>query len=196
MPVTFPSVVPTSNSWEIISNARQFVSPFTGAIQTAQRGGTRWRATLTFDNLSGAAKGEMQAFLAEVQATASNFYLENHAYARRADGQGTPRVNGPGQTGSQLLTDGWGTGDYAFLKGDMFEVSGELKMVIADAPIVSGGATVKFAPELRSAPENNESLILTNPKGIFRLTSNASGWATGTNMFSTLSLEAVEDILA
>jgi len=196
MPLGFPAIVPSSSSWTIVSNQRQFVSPLTGAIQTAQRTGNRWRATLEFANLTGADRAVMQAFLSQLQATANNFYLEDHSYTRRADGGGTPRVNGASQTGNQLVTDGWTSGTYAFLRGDLFEVNGELKMAVADATISAGAATVDFVPELREAPADNSVITISNPKGIFRLTSPESGWSNQPGVFSTFSLEAIEDVIA
>jgi len=196
MPLGFPSITPSASSWEIISNARQFVSPLTGAIQTAQRGGTRWRATLTFDNLTGADRAVMQAFLAQLQGTANNFYLTDHSYTRRADGSGTPRVNGASQTGNQLVTDGWTSGTYAFLRGDLFTVNGELKMAVADATISAGAATVDFVPELREAPADNATLTISAPTGIFRLINPVSGWSNQPGVFSTFSIEAIEDVIA
>lgn len=196
MPLGFPSITPSASSWEIIGNSRQFVSPLTGAIQTAQRGGTRWRATLTFDNLTGADRAVMQAFLSQLQATANNFFLTDHSYTRRADGAGTPRVNGASQTGNQLTTDGWTSGTYAFLRGDLFTVNGELKMAVADATISAGAATVDFVPELREAPDDNSTLTISAPTGIFRLESPISGWTNQPGVFSTFSFEAIEDVIA
>ena len=196
MPLGFPSITPSASSWEIISNSRQFVSPLTGAIQTAQRGGTRWRATLTFDNLTGADRAVMQAFLSQLQATANNFFLTDHSYSRRADGAGTPRVNGASQTGNQLTTDGWTGGTYGFLRGDLFTVNGELKMAVTDATISAGAATVGFVPELREAPADNATLTISAPTGIFRLINPVSGWSNQPGVFSTFSIEAIEDVIA
>jgi hypothetical protein len=138
----------------------------------------------------------MQAFLSQLQATANNFYLEDHSYTRRADGAGTPLVNGASQTGNQLVTDGWTSGTYAFLRGDLFEVNGELKMAVSDAAITAGAATVDFVPELRAAPADNSALTITSPKGIFRLTSPESSWTNQPGVFSNFSLEAIEDVIA
>ena len=195
MPLGFPAVVPSSSSWTIVSSQRQFVSPLTGAIQTAQRTGNRWRATLEFANLTGADRAVMQAFLSQLQATANNFYLEDHSYTRRANGTGTPRVNGASQTGNQLVTDGW-SGTYAMLRGDLFEVNGELKMAVSDATISAGSATIDFVPELREAPANDALITISNPKGIFRLTAPESSWSNQPGVFSTFSIEAIEDVIA
>lgn len=195
MPLTMPSVRPTDTSWTIISNQKQFVSPLTGAIQAAQRTGNRWKATLTFSDLFDADRALMQAFLAQLQATANNFYLEDHSYSRRADGGGTPVVNGGSQTGNELVTDGW-TGTYAMRAGDFFEVNGELKMAVADAAITAGAATIDFVPELRASPSDNAAITISNPKGIFRLIKNESTWSNRSPRISSFSFEAVEDVLA
>jgi hypothetical protein len=196
MPLTMPSVKPTDVSWSIVSNSRQFVSPLTGAIQTAQRTGNRWRVSLTFQNLFDSERAAMQGFLSQLQATANNFFLEDHSYTRRADGAGTPVVDGAGQTGNQLVIDGWTSGTYAFLVGDFFEVNGELKMVVADATISAGSATVDFVPELRAAPDDDAAVTISSPKGIFRLISNESGWSTRSPVISTFSFDCVEDVIA
>ena len=79
MPLTMPTTKPTQTEWTIISNARTFVSPLTGAIQTAQRTGNRWRVTLSFENLFDSERAVMQAFLSQLTATANNFFLEDHS---------------------------------------------------------------------------------------------------------------------
>ena len=196
MPLTMPSTKPTNTEWTIVSNARSFVSPLTGAIQTAQRTGNRWRVALTFENLVEAERAVMQGFLSQLTATANNFFLEDHSYSRRADGTGTPLVNGGSQTGNSLITDGWSAGTYAMRIGDFFEVNGELKMCVADATISSGAATIEFVPELREAPANNAAITITNPKGIFRLISPQTTWSNRAPRISTFSFECVEDVIA
>lgn len=195
MPLTMPSVRPSDTSWTIISNQRQFVSPLTGAIQAAQRTGNRWKVALSFEDLFDSDRALMQAFLAQVQATANNFYLEDHSYTRRADGTGTPLVNGGSQSGNQLVTDGW-SGTYAMRSGDFFEVNGELKMCVADAAISAGAATIDFVPELRSSPSDDAAITISNPKGVFRLVSNESSWSNRSPSISSFTFEAVEDVLA
>jgi hypothetical protein len=195
MPLTMPTTKPTNTEWSIVSNARTFTSPLTGAIQTAQRSGNRWSVTLTYENLFEAERAVMQGFLAQLTATANNFFLEDHSYSRRADGTGTPLVNGASQTGNTLTTDGW-SGTYAMRIGDFFEVNGELKMSTTDAAITAGAATLSFVPELREAPADNAAITITNPKGVFRLTSPVTTWSNRSPRISSFSFECVEDVLA
>ena len=196
MPLTMPTTKPTQTEWAIISNARPFVSPLTGAIQTAHRTGNRWRVTLSYENLFDSERAVMQAFLSQVTATAESFYLEDHSYERRANGTGIPLVAGASQTGNQLNTDGWTSGTYAFRAGDFFEVNGELKMATADSLIIAGAATVDFVPELRSAPADNAAITISNPKGVFRLISPETTWSNRSPRISSFSFECVEDVLA
>ena len=62
MPLTMPTTKPTQTEWSIVSNARQFVSPLTGAIQTIQRTGNRWSVTLTYENLFDSERAVMEGF--------------------------------------------------------------------------------------------------------------------------------------
>jgi len=196
MPLTMPTTKPTQTEWSIVSNARQFVSPLTGAIQTAQRTGNRWRVTLSFENLFDSERAVMQAFLSQLTATANNFFLEDHSYSRRADGAGTPLVAGGSQSGNEIIIDGWTSGTYAFLAGDFFEVNGELKMCVADATISGGSATVDFVPELRESPADNAAVTISNPKGIFRLISPQTTWSNRSPRISNFSFECIEDVIA
>ena len=193
---TFPSITPSSQSWGLMTNARQFISPLTGAIQTSQRTGNRWQVSLTFDNLTTTQRRTLQAFLARVQGLSENFYLTDHAFIRSADGAGTPLVNGADQTGNSLITDGW-TGSYAMRAGDLFSVNGELKIATADSTISGGAATIAFAPELRAAPANDAAITRASPTGIFRLSTPISSWSTAPGpIASTFTIEAVEDVIA
>lgn len=196
MPLTMPTTKPTQTEWSIVSNARQFVSPLTGAIQTIQRTGNRWSVTLTYENLFDSERAVMQGFLSQLTATANNFFLEDHSYTRRADGTGTPLVNGASQTGNQIITDGWSSGTYAMRIGDFFEVNGELKMAVADSTISAGAATIDFVPELRASPSDNAAITVTNPKGKFRLTSPVTTWSNESPSISTFTIQCVEDVIA
>jgi len=69
-------------------------------------------------------------------------------------------------------------------------------MAVADATISAGAATVDFVPELREAPADNATLTISAPTGIFRLVSPSSGWTNQPGVFSTFTVEAIEDVIA
>lgn len=84
---------------------------------------------------------------------------------------GTPLVNGASQTGQSLITDGWTISQTGILKaGDWIQVGNYLYRILNDANSDgSGNATFDIWPDLRSSPLDNDSIIVTNPKGLFRL---------------------------
>src|SRR5690349_2819939 len=83
----------------------------------------------------------------------------------------TPLVNGAGQTGSSLITDGWGSGNTTIRKGDSFtigsvfsvnplskESTGRLQQFVAtaDATDTTGAVTISISPSIvTSGPLQN-----------------------------------------
>jgi hypothetical protein len=80
---TFPAITPSANTFELITNTRTFQSPLTNAVQTVQRKGSLWKASLQFNNLTGDNRAEMQAFLAKLNGQQHRFYLPDHGFVRR-----------------------------------------------------------------------------------------------------------------
>ena len=76
----FPSITPTTNTFELVSNTRTFQSPLTNAVQTSSRKGSLWKASLQFNNLSGDDRQEMQAFLVKLNGQQHRFTLHDHSY--------------------------------------------------------------------------------------------------------------------
>ena len=102
---TFPSIVPTSGSLEIVSNTKTFRSPLTNSVQTSARGGSLWSIKMQFNNLTGADKATLQAFLAKLNGQEHRFYLQDHGYVRRGAAGGSLLIKGAAQSGSILLCD-------------------------------------------------------------------------------------------
>lgn len=195
---SFPSVTPTNTQIQLTSNTATFISPFTGAIRTLDRGGERWSIALTYSNLSGADKAVMTAFLAKLNGQQHRFTLHNHAESNRGAFGGTPLVAGGSQTGTSLDVDGCSTTVTNWIReGDWFSVNSELKICTADANSDGGGAvTISFAPRLRSAPADNAAITTTAGTGVFLLTDNGVSWSNRPGGFSDLTIQAVEDIAA
>lgn len=193
----FPSVTPNSSEWSYISNDKTFASPLSGSVQTASRSGSRWKITLNFINLTAANRHTMRGFLASLNGKTHRFTVHDHSIALRGTVAGTPLVNGASQTGNTIITDGWTSGDN-LTNGDMIGLDGELKIVTADISETAGAMTISFQPEIHTSPANNSSVVTTNPTGIFMLLPDAVSWSNvpGQDNFSSLSIEAIEDILA
>jgi len=75
-------VTPTTQTWELVTNTRTFQSPLTNAVQTQTRKGSYWKTTATFNNLTGADRAKMQAFLAKLDGQVHRMYFTDYGYNR------------------------------------------------------------------------------------------------------------------
>lgn len=188
---------PKSVQMSLVANTQVFISPLSGAIQTTELPGARWRMTFTLDNLTEDDSAKLQAFLVRLRGLAGRFTLHNFARpSPRGVATGTPLVKGAGQVGGQLITDGWTPNVAGILKaGDFIGVNGELKMVVVDANSNgSGTATLLVEPPLRSSPSDNAVVTTRKPTTVFRLTENVMAWSTAAPVFTDVSF-AIEEVI-
>lgn len=195
--ISWPAgLVPSSTSMTLIENTAAFENPLTGTIQTLERPGARWSQSLSFNAMTGADRAELQAFLASLRGQANRAVLPVFGHTNRVVAAGTPLVAGAGQTGSQLIVDGWVGNVPVFAAGDFFSVNGELKMVTADVSSdVTGTCTVSFAPILRQSPANNAAIVRTAPTIKYVLASPSVGWSNApwtSGPISEFQLEFIE----
>lgn len=195
----FPTLTrraPLQMEWTLQANTQAFTSPLSRAVQTYELPGARWRVSLPYYNLRDPDAALLQAFLVSLRGRANRFTVHNMARPRpRGLATGAPLVNGAGQGGTTLATDGWTPSITGILKaGDFFGVNGELKMAVADASSNSlGQATFTFEPPLRASPADNAPLSTTKPTATFMLDEDASSWTThapGVSDFQIVATEA------
>lgn len=194
----FPSVTPNTQSIELTSNTSVFVSPLTGAVKTADRGGERWRVRLNFVNLVNPERAEMQAFLSRLNGQQHRFTMQNHSESNRGAFGGTPLVAGANQVGNTLNIDGATPSVTNWIRaGDWFSVNGELKMATIDANSDgSGNVTLTFSPRLRTSPADNAAVTTSSGTGKFLLDQSGTSWSNRPGLFSDLTITAIEDIVA
>ena len=197
---------PTSTQWSLLSNARVFASPLTGATQSVGRSGERWKIVLTWENIGNAERAQVLGFFARLNGAEHRFKYYDHGYTRRGTAGGTPRIRGASQSGNTLEIDGATSSVTNYLRaGDWlsFSSDSELKMVTADCDSNgSGQVSVPIIPKIRVAPTDNELIDIAAPVyGTFIMVNDELSW-TNTPMFgdnnstgSTVSIEAIEDIV-
>ena len=184
-PVSFPASIGLAN---LNIRARNVVgisaSPFTGQQQVYKHQGQWWEAEVSLPPMKRADAEQVVAFLLKMNGQYGTFLLgDKSATAPRGVGTGTPLVNGAGQTGNELITDGWTTSTTGILKaGDWIQLgsgsSTRLYKVLDDVNSDgSGNATINIFPDLRSSPSNNATITLNDTKGIWRLSSNETGYS-------------------
>ena len=195
---SFPSIIPASSSFELVTNTKTFRSPLTNSVQTASRKGSLWKVGMSFNNLHGSERAEMQAFLAKLNGQEHRFTLHDHSYVRRGVGFGTLTINGADQGGVNLVCLTTGLNIVGYVKaGDYVSFNNELHMVTTDANSdTSGNITIQIAPPIRKPTINAGTVDYTSPvNGVFMLSSK-SGWTNETAGLSSFNLDAVEDVLA
>lgn len=145
-------------------------SPFTLSAQVQDWGGEVWEYDIEFAVLADSADGRrLGAFLASLGGPRGTFTFRD-PFIRNPVGLGAPMVNGGGQTGNSLITDGWLKGMAA---GDFIQlgtgVSTRLYQLTADFTPSGGAATLQITPRLRSATVDNEAIVVTSPGVLLRL---------------------------
>jgi len=97
--------------------------------------------------------------------TLSPYPLLGRGLTANGSGAGSPKVNGPGQSGTSLMTYGWTASEAGVMKaGDCFTVAGltVLFRVTADASADGSGlATLSIAPPIIAGSSPTNSGVLT-----------------------------------
>ncbi len=193
----FPDLRPAEVQWQLITNSQSFVSPFTGIEQTAESPGSKWLASLRFENLKRSEIAELEAFIMRLRGKANRALLWNHARENpRGSGSGTPLVRGAGQTGGSIISDGWQVNQSGvLLVGDYVSIGGELKIITADVNSDAGGlATLQIESPQRYAPVDNSLIVINNAPAKMMLVDDKQGRITSRRALNNLSLSFIEDI--
>jgi len=115
-----------------------------------------------------------------------------------ATAAGTPVVNGASQTGNELTIDGLPASATGYLKaGDYIQLgsgsTASLHKVLDDVDTNSSGeATLTIWPDLRSSPADDAAVVVSNAKGVFRLTTSATDWQINNAGFYSMAFGASE----
>lgn len=196
---TFPDITPTTQTFELVTNTKVFQSPLSNSVQTLSRAGSHWKTSMVFNNLSGSERSELQGFIAKMNGQTHRMRIRDYGAVRygSASSGDTLLVAGAGQSGSVIDLDGASTSVANYFKaGDYLSFNNELHMVTADASSDAlGDITVSIAPPIRKVPADNTAVTYINATGVFMMTNNPM-WRTQAPNFSSITIEAIEDVLA
>ena len=161
-------------------------SPFTYAQQVVSHPGQRWGASISLPPMKRQDAEYWVAFLLSLKGQAGTFLLgDPNCVAPQGSAKttpGTPLVNGASQTGDTLVIDGLPTNVTGYLlPGDYIQLGGASsttlhKVLTQVNTSVSGVATLDIWPNIRTAPADNDAVVLVNTKGRFRLKENITQW--------------------
>lgn len=174
-------------------------SPFTLSQETFEHAGKRFEAAVQVGRMARAEAEQWVAFLATLRGRRGTFLMGDPIGAvPRGVATGTPLVKGAAQTGDTLLTDGWTISTTGILKtGDWIQLgtgsSSRLHKVLQDANSDgSGNATLELWPGPRTAPADNEAIVVSGAKGLWRLAGNSRSYDIGAAMTIGLGFNCVE----
>lgn len=180
-------------------------SPFTKEEDRYNWDGTQWTITIDMPptNLRGLA-ADWQAFNLLMEGRFGQcLFGDPSAKEPRGIATGTPKIDGGGQTGDSIITDGWTPSVNGILKkGDWIQLgsltSSRLYMMTADVNSNgTGHATLPIKPGVRMPTIDNSDIIVHSARGVFRRDSNDVGWAVKPGKFWTFpTLTLVEVVNA
>jgi len=204
-PLTFPTHTGVSSVNLIARNViGQTSSPFTLATQTHQFQGARWEADITLPLMKRSDAEVWIAFFMKLYGSVGSFLLgdPNGATPRgsASSAAGTPVVNGASQTGNDLNIDGLPASATGYLKaGDYIQIgsgaAARLYKVLDDVNSnASGQATLTIWPDLRSAPADGASIVVSSAKGLFQLSTPVTDWQINNAGFYQITFGAIEKL--
>jgi len=187
MTISYPLALPSTDIAKIKLVANNIVgisqSPFTAAQQVYKYSGQYWEADISLPPMKREVAEYWISFLLKLNGSYGTFLLGDPIGATaRGVATGTPLVKGGSQTGNELETDGWTTSTTGILKaGDYIQLgsgsTAKLHKVLDDVNSdSSGNATLTLFPDLRTSPSDNSAIVVSSPKGVFRLTSTQTMW--------------------
>lgn len=206
MAITFPLSLPAaleaaSIRWIAQNAVGGGPSPFTLKQQLHKHSGKMLEIEVTTMRLERADAEEVVAFGLKLGGRFGIFLMGDLPNPDpRGSAGGAPLVKGAGQTGEELITDGWPASTNGVLKaGDWFHVgtgtTQRLYKNLVDANSDGAGAmTLDIFPPLRESPVDDAAITVTKARGVFRLASNAFPWDIRRALvygFQFVALEAI-----
>lgn len=182
--ITFPSTpkIQTIN-WRLIEPAQANISEWTGSRQVLASNRGWWECEITMPPVVGEANARAWlSFMAQARGKVNDFRIpatpneQTNAWPVPAPelwlnflGQSysvgdEPSINGAGQTGRSLATDGWPPSTTVLYAGQFVTINNQLLQLTADvASNAAGQAIITFAPTIRVSPADNAPIEFRNP---------------------------------
>jgi hypothetical protein len=149
-------------------------SPYTFSTQVYDHDTDAWQLRVSINPLTRAEAQPWIAFLTALRGRRGTFMFGPAIFREPlGSGSGVPVLTGSPSARRTITTSGWTPSQTVLQAGDLFQLDDRLYMALLDvASDASGNATIETFPKIRASHAAGTALVLTDPKGIFRLTSN------------------------
>jgi hypothetical protein len=169
--ITFPTNYNAAElQWRLVMPSQNNVSGWTGQRQVIASNRGWWECQFTPPPLVGReAVRPWRSFIAQARGSANDFKVLAHPRPQSTLAN-TVLVQGAGQTGRSIVTDGWPNSTTVLFAGDYVTIGDQLLQLTADVTSNgSGVATVTFEPPIRKAPADNAPVEYKNPYALMYL---------------------------
>ncbi|MDE2103666.1 MAG: hypothetical protein KGL39_40890 [Patescibacteria group bacterium] len=123
--INFPSLSAPASDFhpELVRLDARFASPLSGTVQDLLRPGAHFAAAMSWKVMEYADSQLLSAWAVQMAKAGVRSFIVDPAYKMRGSGAGAPAVNGAGQTGTALITNGWtASQSNVLMAGDLFQV--------------------------------------------------------------------------
>ena len=179
MTVSYPLSLPTvrgprQTELRLRSKAAVYESPWTGSVQVQEHTGKFWEIILEIPPMNRPEYAAWESFIFSLRGRVGTFKAgPQYASTSQGDNDGSDKtVESIDSTSTKLTVSGFSSSTNGVMKeGDYIEVNNELKIVRKDADSDnSGEADLHIEPFFRKDPAQGDTVIIEDPKGVFRLT--------------------------
>ncbi len=207
--ITYPLDIPPSPGFKSFTFTPQATvavtqSPSSGKMQVQRFARQLIGISVQLPPMTRDEAEQWNSFLLKLNGKEGTFLIGDPAgkipKGGAAGNPGTPLVKGAAQTANQLVIDGVPASVTGYLKaGDYIQLgslsTARIYKVLDDADSnASGEVTLTIWPDLRSSPADNETVIVSDAKGRFRLTSNEMPWSVDEAALYDVGFSAIEAI--
>lgn len=170
MPAGFPTIngnsIIESLSMRIKTSTVTTMSPFTFQQQTQDFGGKVWEAEVTIRPLTHTEAMQFDAFIQGLGGTVGTFYMGNPLMTHSASTSVT--VNGAHTAGDTTINVTSANQGSVVPAGHHIAIGDHLYVTLTHIPINQNN-TITITPPLRENANDNAAVVVTQPKGVWRL---------------------------
>ena len=181
MAVSYPLTIPNQNfssmSMRIVRATGLNESPFTFHQQSYQYPGAKWEAEVSLPALSYAEAREWEAFFLSLRGRRGTFLMGNPLVTAPSGTVNLASLSADSSANSTSISVDGMTSGSTILAGDYFQLDNHLYVAVEDTTFAGGSGDIVFEPPLKSSQLDNAALTFTNPKGLWRLSSDDIGWS-------------------